>query len=81
MTGPGGIIRRAVSFIFDPVPRQDRRPKRSADFVVHPAEPFDWSGLHPDVLEAKHPRSSPARLRPYNWQVEHAWPVEGWVLS
>jgi hypothetical protein len=113
MTGPVGIIRRAVSFIFDPVPRVDRKPitvfsnprpveiEMKCTDEISPAlarvqaafyramialrpepvwldEPVEWPTL--DELAARHPRSSPARLRPYDWQVEHAWPVEGWVL-
>jgi hypothetical protein len=108
MTGPVGIIRRAVSFIFDPVPRVDRKPTITVDMKLTGVEqaqaeagrvqaalyrvlltlkmrpkevwlpPVDWSSFA--TAAERHPRSSPARLRPYDWQAEHAWPVEGWVL-
>lgn len=38
----------------------------------------DFTPLDPELVNARHPRSSPARLRPYNWQSAHAWPCEGW---
>lgn len=81
------VILRPVSFILDPVPRVDRRTfvtggtfdrvaRRAFPFDRDPLDDVDWSAL--ETAADRHPRSSPARLRPFDWQVEHAWPVDGW---
>lgn len=94
MTGLRDRLSGVVGFILDPTPRSDRQ---IVDFKSHPdddgrqarvyerlivagwLDAVEWPTL--DEVNARHPRSTAGRLRPYDWQAEHSWPVEGWVLS
>lgn len=77
MTALSAIL-RPVGFIFDPVPRVDRRPIDVTIEVSYPddwlsAGDVDWSPL--ETAPDRNPASSPP---PYNWATQHAWPTEGW---
>lgn len=74
------VILRPVSFIFDPVPRVDRRP-RPIDVTGDVSYPDDWlprGTVDWSRLATARDRNPVSQPPLFNWATQHAWPADGW---